>query len=348
MQKHQHGGDIYTNDYKIDFSANINPWGTPESVILAAQQGVLESMHYPDVQCRELKCALAVKEGVKEEQIICGNGAAELIFSYAMGMKPSQALLVAPGFAEYEQALQAVGCNIHLYHVKKEHGFEIQEDYLEYLTEHLDVIFLCNPNNPTGVRIRKALLDKILLKAKELRIGVVLDCCFIEFMEQTGEADYVGELDEYTNLFILKAFTKMYAMAGLRLGYGLCADGAVLEKMRSVMQPWSVSIPAQKAGCAALKEEEFARSSREKITIERRWLTEKMRELDLNVYEGAANYLFFEAPKGLSDACKKQGILIRDCSNYRGLLEGYYRVAVRTREENEELVRVLELVLKEF
>ena len=348
MQKHQHGGDIYTNDYKIDFSANINPWGTPESVILAAQQGILESMHYPDVQCRELKSALAVKEGVKEEQIICGNGAAELIFSYAMGMKPSQALLVAPGFAEYEQALQAVGCKIHLYHVEKEHGFELQEDYLEYVTKDLDVIFLCNPNNPTGVRIRKNLLDKILDKAKDLGIFVVLDSCFIEFMEQPEEADYAGQLEQYPNLFILKAFTKMYAMAGLRLGYGLCGDPAVLENMRSVMQPWSVSIPAQKAGCAAIKEEEFVRSSREKITTERRWLTEKMRQLGLLVYEGAANYLFFEATKGLSEACKKQGILIRDCSNYRGLSEGYYRVAVRTREENEELVKVLELVLKEF
>lgn len=347
MQKHQHGGDIYSGDVRIDFSANINPLGTPESVIRAAQESIRESAHYPDVECRRLRMSLAEKEQVSTEQIICGNGAAELIFAAVQAQAPKKALLAAPGFAEYEQALRITGCEIYDYALKKENGFRVQRDILQCLTEEIDMMFLCNPNNPTGVLVERELLLDIIKVCREKQIRIVLDSCFLDFLDDREAADCTCLLSEYPNLFILKAFTKIYAMAGLRLGYGLCADTAFLERMKEMVQPWSVSIPAQAAGVAALTETAYVERARALVKEERQWLKKELVTLGLTVYDSQANYIFFEGPAGLPEKCRAQGILIRDCSNYRGLTEGYYRVAVRTREENAELIHTLEKILEE-
>ncbi|MDO5538486.1 MAG: pyridoxal phosphate-dependent class II aminotransferase [Eubacteriales bacterium] len=351
MQKNQHGGDIYTNKYRIDFSANINPLGMPESVRTAACQGVALSANYPDVQYRELRRAIAGKEKVSEEDIICGNGAAELIFLLASAVKPVRTLLTAPGFAEYEQALTAAGCQAEFYELREETGFALQEDYLKRLKEGWDMVFLCNPNNPTGVTIPPGFLREILNICKEENIKVVLDLCFLDFLEEREEADFVRDTSDYPNLFVLKAFTKTYAMAGLRLGYGICTDKFLLEKMESITQPWNISIPAQMAGVAALKEKEYVERARKLVTGQRIWLSGQLKELGLTVYDSRANFLFWKGPAGLTEKCREQGILLRDCGNYRGLKDvqeqkGYYRVAVRTPEENKELVNVLKGVLK--
>lgn len=342
MQNHQHGGDIYSKEYRIDFSANLNPLGMPESVREAAKAGVDRSVNYPDVHCRKLREALAKKEGVLKESIICGNGAAELIFLLAATEKPGRSLLVAPGFAEYEQALTSVNCRMDFYYLKEEHGFALAEDYLDRLKEEWDMIFLCNPNNPTGVTIEPGLLKQILGICKERKIRVVLDLCFLDFLEDSEKADVAAHAADYPNLFILKAFTKTYAMAGLRLGYGISADIALLKRMREHIQPWNVSIPAQMAGCAALKETEYVSLTRALITRERKWLKERLAELEFSVYDSKANFIFFKGPPGLTEKCAREGILIRDCGNYRGLeKQAYYRIAVRTHEENMELIKVL-------
>lgn len=346
MQKHQHGGDIYTNACRMDYSANINPLGTPGSVISAAQAAVLQSANYPDVQCRKLRRAISEKEGVPVEQIICGNGAAELIFTLVRAVKPKRAVLMAPGFAEYEQALAAEGCEITYYDLKPENGFGYGEDYRELLTAETDMIFLCNPNNPTGIRMDRSWILEVLEICRRKKILTVLDSCFQDFLEDYAEADFSGSLKEYPNLFLLKAFTKTYAMAGLRLGYGMTSSQELLERMKEVMQPWSVSIPAQEAGTAALGEREFVEKTRALIRQQRAWLKERLKELGLVVYDSSANFIFFEAPEDFGKKCAEEGILIRDCSNYRGLRKGFYRIAVRTEKENEELIRVFSKVLE--
>ena len=346
MLKHRHGGDIYSTAFRIDYSANINPLGTPAGVTEAAQKSILECAHYPDVECRALKNAIAEKEHIKGESILCGNGAAELIFAIVQAEKPQKALLIAPGFAEYEQALRAAGCEVQFYQLKKENGFQYEAAYRDHLTEDLDMIFLCNPNNPTGLLIPGKEILQILQICQEKQIRVVLDSCFIDFLEKKEDADYTGYLEKFPCLFILKAFTKIYAMAGLRLGYGMSRDTRLLSRMKEAVQPWSVSIPAQAAGIAALKEELFVKQSRDLVQRERRWLKKKLEELGLWVCDSKANYVFFQGPEDLAERAKEEGILIRDCSNYHGLTNGFYRIAVRTEEENKELVRVFQKVLK--
>lgn len=183
MQKHIHGGDIYSQDFITDYSANINPLGVPKGVARAVIDSVSGIGNYPDPDCRRLRAAMAVHEQAEEEQLIFGNGASDLIFALAFGMKPKKALLTAPCFAEYEQALQAAGCTVSYYELQEELGFVIQEDYLERITGELDLLFLCNPNNPTGVVIPDGLLEKIESRCRKYKVLMVMDECFCGFLD---------------------------------------------------------------------------------------------------------------------------------------------------------------------
>lgn len=347
MEYHKHGGDIYSGDYQIDFSSNMNPLGTPPGVVEAVYKSTERLSCYPDVEYRELKRALAKHEYLQESQIICGNGAAELIFAYAAAMRPKRALLIAPGFAEYEAALDAVGCEIRWFYLDEAKGFSLDESYLEELSEELDLIILCNPANPTGIAIPQTMMEAIARKCSRCQIHMFVDECFHSFLEAPDSYSMRTFLDRFSHLFVLDAFTKIYAMPGLRLGYGMTSEKEILEKMRRVMQPWSVSVPAQYAGVAALKEEAYVQNARWLVKEERKYLSRALRHLEMDVFPSAANFIFFKGPEDLAELCRSQGMLIRDCSNYRGLSKGYFRIAVRTREENERLVKVLQDIIRE-
>ncbi|MCI8280254.1 MAG: aminotransferase class I/II-fold pyridoxal phosphate-dependent enzyme [Lachnospiraceae bacterium] len=343
---HQHGGDIYSHKNVLDFSANINFRGMPESVKEAARAGVDHCMHYPDTACRKLRDVIAQREQVEPGQVICGNGAADLIFSLVLAQKPREALVTAPAFFEYEQALRTVGCEIKYHYLEESKGFLLQRDILKAISPKTDLVFLCNPNNPTGICISPELLKEILKRCEECRTLLTVDECFLDFLENGESLSMKQYLSSDRNLFILKAFTKMYAMAGLRLGYGLSDDRGLLERIRNMRQPWGVSIPAQMAGIAAAREMEFAADSRRIIQKEREYLQDKMEQMGYRILGGAANYLFFQGPLDLYKVCLEKGILIRDCGNYKGLKPGWYRIAVKSREENQELLAALEQAAK--
>ena len=235
MTKHIHGGDVYKYDHCLDFSANCNPLGTPQSVKKAIIDSVDGLSDYPRVGCGPLKEAIAVYEQTQKEYLICGNGAADLIFSLCRAKNPKKALLLAPTFAEYEQALVSVGCEITRYYLEETSDFCVEENYLQLLkTEKPDIIFLCNPNNPTGITMPQELPEKILASCSELGIFMVVDECFLDFVKDPDRHTLKGKLAEHPNLFLLKAFTKRYAIPGVRLGYGFCSDRKVLERMEAV------------------------------------------------------------------------------------------------------------------
>ena len=210
----------------------------------------------------------------------------------------------------------------------------------------MDIAFLCNPNNPTGILIEREFFLRVLERCRELGILLVVDECFLDFVEEPENYTLKGQLSSYKNLFLLKAFTKRYAMAGVRLGYGISNDQELLARMELMTQPWNVSSMAQAAGIAALRETEYVEEGRRMVFREKEFLMSEMRKLDLKVYPSQANYLFFHGPKGLFGECVKKNLLIRDCGNYEGLEEGYYRVAVKRHEDNEKLISGLEDILK--
>lgn len=341
VKKLTHGGDIYSNEKIIDYSANINPMGLPASVKKAVTESLDSCVNYPDPLCRELTAAVAVKEKISKEYLIFGNGAADVIFRLVLAKAPEKALLTAPTFSEYENALNVVNCTIRHHLLREEEGFIVKRDFLPQIEEETDILFLCNPNNPTGSPVDRQLLLEILEKCRKNNVLMVVDECFLSMTEEISLKD---RIPQYKNLFLLKAFTKDYAMPGLRLGYGICSDKEFLAKIFSVGQPWSVSIPAQKAGIAATREDEYRRESKFLIDRERVYLTEALKSLGYKVYPPTANYVFFRVDTGketFHEELRKAGFLIRDCSNYVGLTTGYFRIAVKTREDNEKLVAAL-------
>ena len=338
-----HGGDIYTYKGMLDFSVNVNPFGPSEAVLEAAKRGIDKCCAYPDSQCRALREALAAKLGVPQEYILPGNGAADLFFSLVTAERPKKALIPVPAFSEYEQALRTVDCQIRYYQTEEKENFRLTERFLEKLTEDLDLVFLCSPSNPAGQVIPEDLLRRIIRRCGEKKIRLVLDECFIEFADREKAFYAEGEAENCPQLFVVRAFTKMHAIPGLRLGYGITSDTELLERLCRVRQPWSVSIPAQEAGIAALSEAEDLKVEKTRILIraEREWLEQELREMGFRVIPSEANFILMYSSIDLAEGLKEQGILIRDCGNYRGLGKGWYRTAVRLHEENRLLAEAL-------
>lgn len=339
MREQIHGGDIYGNEGVIDFSVNSNPFGAPETVLRAVRESAENIIHYPDVQCRKLKESISRFESVPVSEIICGNGAAELFFAVVMAVTPKKALVTAPAFAEYERALRAVHSEIIYCDLKKEQQFDVTEDILDQITEEIDLIFLCNPNNPTGRPVKKELVERILEKCQACGAYLVLDECFVDFMEAPYLYEMKAARETYQNLFIVKAFTKLFGMPGLRLGYGISGNQKLLGRISDILQPWNVSVPAQAGGVAALEDcGEYVRKTREYVAAEREYLKEALTSMGYTVYDSRANYVFFSGEAGLYEKALEAGFLIRDCRNYRGLMPGDYRIAVRTKDENRQLI----------
>lgn len=333
-----HGGDIYRNRNVTDYSVNSNPLGPPETVFEALHKHAGDIVHYPDVCCQDLKEAIGRFEGVSPGEIICGNGAAELFFAAVLAVRPKKALLLAPSFAEYARALEASGADIRHYRLKQSAGYRVEEDILDEITNDIDMMFLCNPNNPTGELTDKLLLLRILDKCRKCGVLLVLDECFLDFLPKPQQYEMSGERASYPNLLLVKAFTKIFCMPGLRLGYGICSDERLLAKMTDAMQPWNVSVLAQACGAAALADcGEYLKETRRYVENERNFLIEVLKGQGYPVFGSRANYIFFQAEEGLYEKALNEGFLIRDCGNYEGLAPGYYRIAIRAKEENERM-----------
>ena len=342
-RKSPHGGDIYTNSVKLDFSANINPAGMPEKVRQALIKAATHCEAYPDPYCTELRRNIAEYERLSEDCILCGNGAAELIYSYAYtlpGNKPAR--IVSPTFCEYEQALLAAGITAEHYVLKEETGFRLTEEFLRTDFSEYGAVFLCSPNNPTGITAEPAIIRAVL----ETGVRLFCDFCFLDLTDNPGKYDIPALIRTYPNLTILRAFTKSYAMAGIRLGYALSGDAEFLAAMSEKVQCWNVSTLAQSAGIAALECTDWLNDSVKQISAERKRLIAELSVPGIRVYPGEANYLLLYSEQNLSEKLMRRGIMVRDCSNYVGLGKGFVRIAVRTAEENDLLLTELKEVLK--
>ena len=321
-----HGGDWagyrarFGHD-ALDFSANVSPLGLPQGVADAIVAALPTADRYPDPLCRELRTALSRAEQLPEPWILCGNGAADLIYRLVWALKPRRALLAADDFAVTEAFVQAVNQSIGL-------------------------VFLCQPNNPTGQITPPELVQRLVRRCADCGAVLVVDECFLDFLQQRDALTAKPLLQAAPNLVILKAFTKLYAMAGVRLGYALCANTALLAKMQAAGQPWGVSSLAQAAGAAALREAAYADAVRALIADQRPKLAAGLRALGLQVIEGSAAYLLFREPGTLGATLRQRGVCLRSCGNYPGLSAGWYRTAVRTAPENEQLLQTMREVLK--
>jgi threonine-phosphate decarboxylase len=348
MYKYVHGGDVYSQIGNfIDFSANVNSLGTPKGVKNAIRAAAGNCSKYPDPFCRELTAKLAMHWHVDSTNILAGNGAADLLFKLALALHPKHTLLLAPTFADYEKAFTTVNSKFSYYNLVPEYDFAVQQDILNKIVPGIDLIVICNPNNPTGQLTDEKLLLDILKKAQAVGATLLIDECFMEFVSPPDAYSMKSYLKKYKNLVILRAFTKTFAMAGVRLGYLMTTNTALIDACRVNSQDWSVSTLAQAAGIAALNEEHYLRITPIYVQEERVKLMAALHKLGIKTFASRANYIFMYVPQitKFVDKLKVKGFLVRPCENYVNLNENYVRIAVRTKIQNKKLIKAIKEII---
>lgn len=346
-----HGGNIYKNKVKYDFSANLNPQGLPSGVKKTLSERYEDFEHYPDPECTELKKSLADKLGevysteLEDMQIVIGNGASEILYAFfnsvARQKKKAKAMLVSPCFTEYAEALRAAGIETFYFSRSLCHNLRFEELSKAIKETVPDILVITNPNNPDGFLFERSMIIKIAELCLKAGILLLLDECFIELTEKPEESSFVPFLSDFPQTVILRAFTKTFALAGLRLGYAICS-GEIAQKIKEQLPPWNVSVPSQKAGKASLQEKNYLKLSRQLIKGERDFLVNQLEDCGLETFASKANFiLFYSAAEDLKDKLLEKGILIRECSDYEGLKKGFYRIAVRRHCENIALIEAL-------
>lgn len=350
-----HGGNIYGNEIEYDFSVNLNPLGPPDAVREALTQALNHVEEYPDPEYRELRRDLANRWQLAEEQLVLGNGASELIPGIIRALAPKTCMVTAPCYSGYETALKAAApsCRIHRIFLREEDDFTLPENICwEIAHVKPDLLILTNPNNPNGKRISANRLREIAGACRGAGTVLLIDECFLAL--SGGDVDSlihrIGE-EGMPPTVVLRAFTKTFAIPGVRLGYAVCS-GSLATRIQRELPEWNLSVFAQYAGLAALEAAApetvttgtsgYMAASVEMIAQEREYLTAELKKLGLRVFPSDANYILFQSrDRELHRKLLDKAILIRDCRDYHGLTAGFYRAAVRTRRENTALLRCL-------
>ena len=356
-QRFVHGGNIYDGNPArgewLDFSANINPLGLSASVRQAIEKGIPHLVHYPDPFARVLKRAISEHYSVPVDGIVLGNGGAELFYVLFHAVRPQRVLLPVPSFSEYERAALSAGAEVVYVPLREEEDFRVDEKTLCTQMQTGDCLIFGTPNNPTGRRIEPKVLAHILKEAQRSDVLVVVDESFMDFCADAAKVTARSLVAQYENLVVVQSLTKFFAIPGLRLGFAV-ASKLLAERMDNAKDPWNTNLLAQNAGLAALADEEYQRRTLAWLGVEREFLFRALSALDgVKAYPPAVNFILLRlAPSwGNSSAfcarIRKEGILLRDCSNYPGLDDTFVRVAVRKREENERLLELFRRVEEE-
>ena len=353
IQRFEHGGNVYQPSPKgkawLDFSANINPLGLSSAVRQALAAHLDQVVHYPDPAGTALRQALEQAYGVPGGSIVLGNGAAELFYLYMHTFRPQRVLLPVPSFSEYERAARAAGAVVDYGYLKEDDGFAFPWKELRQACGQSDCIVLGNPNNPTGLLTPKGLVKKGMERCAEVGAWLLVDECFHDFLCEPERSVLTDQLADNPHLILLRSFTKMYAMPGIRLGYCLSSDRQLVDRLYEAGAPWSVSGIAQACGIAAAQDTDFPRKTRAYVAIQRAAIQRGLEDLGLHVIDGQVNYLLFRnlCIPDLQRRLHDRGILIRSCANYHGLDDTWFRIAVRNETENFVLLHTLRQLKEE-
>jgi histidinol-phosphate aminotransferase len=335
-----HGGEVWGHGViPIDFSANINPLGPSKQAIQSLEKWKVE--HYPPVYSFELKAEIAEFVGVGEENITVGNGSIDLVKDFCgIFVKKSDTVLIAgPTFSEYERFSKVYGGRARyvLPALEFEHS---PDEIIDSVDESTKIIFICRPNNPTGGAMRKEDLMEVIEFARDKEILLFIDEVFIEFSKLESLA---SKVQKWENLFVLRSFTKFFALPGLRIGYGVSNPG-IIEKFEEIRSPWNVNIFANDAALASLRDAPYMERTKKFVEKERRFLATEISKLGVKVYESNANFLLLRFnwnSREVKEELLKEGLLIRDCSNFFGLDTRFIRISIRGRKDNQLLIKAL-------
>ena len=356
-----HGGEVldaadksgFRREDILDFSSSVNPLGPSKKALEAAKKAFSQIPSYPDSNSTRLRQAIASHfTGLTKDNVIVGNGSTELMYLFAETFlnKRDKVIIPAPTFGEYESAVRKAGETPKF--VKLNKNFNI--DATNFLREMVGakLVFLCNPNNPTSMLIQPETIDEIVENAKKQNTLVFLDEDFLEFVENEKALSMIHKIKKYPNLFILRSFTKIFGLTGLRIGYGI-ASPEIINLLLCAKIPWNVNCLAQAAAVAALKDEEHLQITRDLIKKEKTQLLGELSKISsFKIFSADANFFFINIKKSgltaaeLTSKLLGEGILIRDCTSFRGVDPYFIRVAVKTRVENERLIEALKRIVK--
>jgi threonine-phosphate decarboxylase len=356
-----HGAEVYgaaeesgfKSEEILDFSSSVNPLGPSQKALDAVTGAFGRIEAYPDSNSNALRQVLADHfGGITKDNIVVGNGSTELMYLFAEAFlkKGEKALMAAPTFGEYESAVRKTGESPKF--VRLSGSFQLEAEPFRCEMAGVKLVFLCNPNNPTSKLIPKETLTEILDAALSQDILVFLDEDFLEFVDDEKSRTMIGKIEKYPNLFILRSFTKLFGLTGLRCGYGI-ASKEIIDVMLCAKIPWNVNCLAQAGAVAALKDEQHLKLTHELIKKEKAWLQQELSQFSgFSFTAPDANFFFIDirntnlTANALKHRMLKQGILIRDCSSFVGLNEFYIRVAIKTHEENVRLIDAFKKALK--
>ena len=354
---HFHGSDLEAIEQLyhirrediIPFGANVNPLGISPNVknVIAKYLDVISE--YPDREYFKLKRAISKYTGAAYEHILVGNGSTELISSFISVIKPQLAMTIEPTYSEYKKDIELVGGELISYQLNPDNDFQLQiEDFIRHLPVDLDMLILCNPNNPTSTAISLENLKVILRACAINQIMVMVDETYIEFAENYKELTAIPLVSEFSNLIVIRGVSKFFAAPGLRLGYAICNNAVLQDMYYAQATTWSINAIANIAGQVMFRDKKYIQQTVDMISTEKKlvWSALSCRKT-IKLYPPTANFMLVKLLKeGLTsdmvfDHCIKKGLMIRDCQDFKGLDNTYIRFCFMNPGEDDALVNTL-------
>jgi histidinol-phosphate aminotransferase len=325
----------------VKLASNENPLG-PSPKAVAAMQAALTDLHrYPDAQSVQLKQSIASHYELSAEQVIVTNGGDELITLLSETFLDAEDEIIVPGptFSEYEFGAKLMGAKVIVAPLREDLQYD-PEAILAAVTERTKMVYLCSPNNPTGTILSKKELQYILDSLPK-RVLVVLDAAYSHFVSVDLYSDGIEFVRAGYPLVVLKTFSKIYGLAGIRVGFG-AAPQAIIQNILQVKEPFNVNALAQAAAIAAIGDEEHVARSRSLVAEERQRLYAAFRDLGLSYTESMSNFVLVEVgeqSESIYEQLMGRGIIVRLAKAWG--LNSHLRISIGTPEENELLIAAL-------
>ena len=358
---HFHGSDleqierIYNikKEDIISFSANVNPLGISYQLKQTLTDQLDAITHYPDRDYTALRLCIANYAHTQIDNVIVGNGSTELISLFIQTQRPKKALILGPTYSEYEREIVLGGGVAKYYPLKPENDFDLDiTDFCQHLKDSMDLLVLCNPNNPTSTALSIKKMRKILDTCLQHGIFVMVDETYVEFTANESQITAVSLANYYNNLIILRGTSKFFAAPGLRLGYAITGNPDVAKAINTRKNPWSINSLAEIAGRLMLSDHEYIEQTRSLINSERHRIVDILSTWDsVRVYPPQANFILMQILKSdvtaedLFERCIHEGLMIRNCSTFPFLDNSYIRFCIMNPEQNDRLLTVFKSIL---
>lgn len=354
---HFHGSDlekieqiygIHKEDI-VSFSANVNPLGVSPMLRLALAEKIDAITTYPDREYTSLRKCIAAYCGTEYENVIVGNGSTELISLFIQIEHPKKALVIGPTYSEYEREIALGGGTTLYYPLRETDNFKLNvEDFLSHLNESLDLLVICNPNNPTSSCITRAEMRHILDACKQYDIYVMVDETYVEFADNMEEISAVPLTHYYNNIVILRGTSKFFAAPGLRLGYAITGNRDFIKSINTRKNPWTINSLAVVAGETMFSDTSYIQETKQLISSERARIFKLFQNHpDFKVYEPSGNFMLVRilrddlTSQDLFDRAIREKMMIRDCSTFPFLDNKYIRFCFMNPKDNDRLVKCL-------